>query len=123
MTRNPNRMQEAVDRLMATFKVNAAVVISYARGATAVAGISAAVGRTPFEVVQGEAMIVHESRDYMIDTDDLIVAGVQWYPASGDLITEADGRIYEVSVPRPYNVYESMGPDGTVFKVHTIGPK
>jgi len=123
MTRNPNRMQEAVDRLMGKFQKSAAVIVSYSRGAMIITGILATVGRTPFDVVQGDVMIAHESRDYMIARADLVSGGTPMIPMNGDRITEADGRIYEVSIPKPYNVYESMGPDSTVFKIHTIGPK
>ena len=123
MTRNPNRMQEATDRLMSRFNLCASVMISYNRGGIVIDWIMATVGRTPFDVVDGPVMIAHESRDYIIAKADLVTAdGEQLTPASGDRITEADGRVYEVSVPKPFNVYESMGPGGSVFKLHTIGP-
>ena len=123
MSRNPNRMQEATDRLMSRFQGSAAVTITYAHGNIAIARIPATVGRTLFEVMDGPVMIAHESRDYIMQKSDLVTAdGEQLIPASGDRITEADGRIYSVSVPKPFNVYESMGPGGTVFKIHTVGP-
>jgi hypothetical protein len=122
MTRNQNRMQEATDRLMEKFQRSAAVVITYTRGSTVIADVKATVGRTPFEVVDGGVLIAHESRDYLIDKADLVSGGTQLTPATGDKITEADGRAYLASIPKPLNVYESMGPDGTAFKVHTVGP-
>ena len=123
MTRNPNRMQEAADRLMAVFKTEAAVTVSYARGAEIIAGLSAAVGKTAFNIMQGEVMITVEVRDYMFDKADLVMNGAALAPASGDRITEADGRIFEVSAPKPFNVYENLGPDGAAVKIHTTGPK
>ena len=119
MTRNPNRMQEAVDLLQSKFAVNAGVVVSYSRGAVVLTGITATVGRTPFEVSDGQVMLGYESRDYMILKADID----PWIPHNGDLVTEANGRVYEVAMPKPMNVYESMGPDGTVFKIHTKGPR
>lgn len=123
MARDPNRMQEATARLTSRLKSHAAVTVTYSRGATVIEDVSAAVGRTEFEIMQGEAMIAHESRDYLIEKSDLVAGITQWVPQSGDRITESDGRVYEVSVPRPFHVYESMGPDGTTFKIHTTGPK
>jgi hypothetical protein len=121
MSRNPNRMQEATDRLMEKFQQTAAVVISYTNGSTVITGIEATVGRTPFEVMDGAVLIAYESRDYLITKADLVSGGTQLTPASGDKITEADGRVYVVSVPKPNYVYESVGPAGTVFKIHTKG--
>jgi hypothetical protein len=112
-------MQEAVDTLIAKFQSSASVLITYSRGAMILADVSATVGRTPYDVMSGEIMTAYESRDYMILKADLISAGVQIVPASGDLITEADGRVYEVSVPQGLYLYESIGPSGTVYKIHT----
>lgn len=111
-------MQEATDRLMARFQGNAAIVVSYARGATTISGISATAGRTPFQLSDGNVVIAYESRDYIINSSDIASLG---NPASGDIVTEANGRTYEVSIPKPLAVYESIGPAGTVFKIHTKG--
>lgn len=123
-TRNANRMQEAVETVMARFKDYAGVTITYVNGNQQIAGIVATVGRTPFEVLDGPVMVAHESRDYLIDKADLVTdEGEQWIPVGGHRIVEADGRVYEVAMPKPFNVYESIGPTGTVLKIHTIGPK
>ncbi len=113
--RNPNRMQEAVDHLKSRFDSHASMVVSYSRGSTVLADIPATTGRTPFNVEEAGVLVAYESRDYMISAADL--EGL--IPASGDLITEANGNVYVVAVPKPFNVYESIGPDGTVFKIHT----
>jgi hypothetical protein len=116
-------MQGAVDTLMSRFKLCAAVIVEYADGGISIKGIPATVGRRLFDVVDGPVMIAHESRTYFIEKVYLVTAdGEQLIPRSGVRITEADGRVYEVSVPKPFNVYESMGPGGSVFKIHTIGP-
>ena len=122
MTRNCNRMQEATDRLMSTFQRHASVLVTYKQGDYVITGVPATIGRTPYEVQEGEVWIAHESRDYIIKKTDLIADGTQLTPASGDLITEADGLIYEATVPRPNYVYESIGPSGSVYKIHTLGP-
>ena len=113
-----NRMQEAVDMLMEKFQENAAVFITYMRESMVIAsGIKATVGRTPFEVQDGEIWTAFESRDYLLAKEDI---GTE--PASGDIIIEEDsGRKYEVSVPKPLFVFESIGPNGSVYKIHTKG--
>ena len=108
MSRNPNRMQEATDRLMGQFQQAASVPVTYTQGTTIITGIKATVGRTPFEVLDGQVAITFESRDYLIAKSDLM--GL--IPQNGDAITEANGRRYEVLMPKPLNVYESIGPDG-----------
>lgn len=119
MTRNANRMQEAVDHLMARFGQAASVTISYTRGDMTIVGLAATVGRTPFEVMDGDVLTAYESRDYLIAKDDLASGGLQLVPESGDLIADADGRVYVVSVPKPMHVYESIGPFSSVYKIHT----
>lgn len=116
MARNPNRMQEATDLLMGKFKAVAAVTISYRRGATTISNISATPGRTPFEVLEGSVMVAYESRDFIVERTDLASL---YPPLSGDVITADDGRVYEVSMPVPLHVYESIGPQSTVTKIHT----
>lgn len=123
MARNPNRMQEATDRLMGRMQQSASVLVTYCDGATTIPNIMATVGRTPFMVESGGVMIAHESRDYLIAKAVLVIGGNQLIPRNGCRIREPDGRVYEVSVPKPYNVYESIGPAGTVFKIHTVGPQ
>jgi hypothetical protein len=115
-------MQEATDWLMGRFKGYAAITITYSRGGLPLATVSATVGRTPFDILDGGVIIAYESRDYLIDKADLVDSGgAQVTPATGDLITETNGRVYVVSMPGKMNVYENIGPGGTVFKVHTKG--
>ena len=119
MSRNPNRMQEATDRLMSRFKLAAAVTVTYMRGSTVITGLVATVGRTPFDISDGQVIIAYESRDYLIAKADLVDADAhQVTPASGYIITDG-GRDYEFSIPKPMNVFESIGPNGSVFKIHT----
>ena len=122
MSRNPNRMQEAVDTLMDKFTQAASIVVTYVQGATTITGLSATVGRTPFEIEEGGVLTSYESRDYIVAAGDFIddTTGQPVVPASGCLITETvSGTVYTVTAPKPMNVYESIGPDGSVLKIHT----
>jgi hypothetical protein len=117
--RTSNRMQEAVEKLAAVFQQAAAVTITYTQGSITLAGISATVGRTPFEVSDGISTIAYESRDYIVAKADLVDESEnQLTPASGDRIAD-NGGVYEVSVPKPLNVFERIGPTGSILKIHT----
>ena len=120
MARNANRMQEAVDRLAGTFASIAAVTVTYARGNYTVT-LTATVGRTPYQIEDGGVLTAYESRDYIVKAEDLVLNGAVTLPQSADTVTEADGGIFEVSVPKGLNVFESIGPDSTVLKIHTKG--
>lgn len=118
MVRNPNRMQEATDRLMGRFQLNASILVSYSRGTTIISGISATKGSTPFQLFDGPVMTAYESTHFIINAADLASFNE---PMSGDIITEPDGSRSVASVPASFNLYESIGPLGSVLKIHTVG--
>ena len=117
MTR-PNRMSAAVAKLASVFSTDAGVTVSYTAGTTVLAGLTATPSRTPYEVMDGQALTTYESRDYIIAAADL--AGIE--PAQGHRITEADGTAYQVAAPAGMNVYERIGPTASVYRIHTKGP-
>jgi cytidylate kinase len=77
-------------------------LVTYQRGAASVV-VSATIGRTTFEV--DRTLGIHEeiqSRDYLINAEDLVLDGNQVEPAAGDRIVELDGTkqfTYELSSP------------------------
>lgn len=76
--------------------------VTYQRGVASVE-LSATIGRTPFEVDRGDGMSIQiESRDYIVNTADLILSGSETLPLPGDRILEIDGDkqfTYEVAPP------------------------
>jgi hypothetical protein len=64
--------------------------------------IKATKGRSEFDVpdVSG-AMLRVETHDFIVQTDDLVLDGIQVEPAPGDRIIEAERYIFEVSSPAP----------------------
>ena len=98
------------DWLSGQLKSYASQSVTYARGAYSVT-VDATVGRTIFDPGDGVATYQKwESRDYLIDTADLILNGSQTLPARGDTITETIGGVsvvYEVTSPKdtPHFVY------------------
>ena len=117
-----NRMVEAVSLLADVFVGNAAITITYMQGDKTVAGIQATVGTQTYEVLDGDVMISYESREYILRTADLVSGGQAVVPRGGDRITEDNGKVYEVSVPKPLHVFQSIGPTGAVLKIRTKGP-
>ena len=113
MARNPNRMQEAVTKLMGQFQTSASVVVTYAQGSTSLPGIAATPSRNEYPVMDGGVLITYESHDFIIAVADM--GGLT--PRSSDTITDATGRKFIVSMPGKMNVYESF--QGIAYKIHT----
>lgn len=73
--------------------------VTYWRGTNCVQ-VQATLGRTPWEQVDAQGVLVQtESRDYLLRTVDLVLAGVMTLPIAGDRITEVQNGVtysYEV---------------------------
>lgn len=117
VARDTNRMTEAVNRLVTRFTTYASVTVTYTRGEFSVT-LTATVGRTPYDIEQGGAVVAYESRDYIIKAEDLVLDDEVVKPSRGDRITDGS-KTYEVNVPGNMNVFESIGSDGSVLKIHT----
>lgn len=79
--------------------------IVYSRGESSVTIPDATVGRTEFEVIdQNQQLVRAESRDFIFDVSELVLASVVSLPEQGDLIVETIGSetwTYEVMAPLP----------------------
>jgi hypothetical protein len=65
--------------------------VVYVRDADSVT-VPATIGRTEFEIDDGQGLIQkYESRDFLIQTADLILDGSATLPERGDLIRETQG--------------------------------
>lgn len=96
--------------------------VTYVRGTDAVE-LQATIGRTEFEQVD-EHGIVHklESRDCLIRTSDLVLAGAATLPKSGDRIREPDGDqtfVYEVMAPGDEPPFRYSDPYRKTLRIHT----
>ena len=114
MSRNPNRMQEAVTTLIGKFQANASITVSIAdaAGNPLLTNIAATPGRTPYETLDGGVVVPYESHDFTIAVS--LMGGL--IPISGWIITDATGRKFVVSMPGKMNVYESF--QGIAYKIH-----
>jgi hypothetical protein len=76
--------------------------VVYQRGADAVE-IAATIGRTEFEQVDEHGVVQRlQSRDFLVRTADLALAGAPTLPKAGDRIRETVGAqafVYEVMAP------------------------
>lgn len=113
--------EDAIAAAVATI-TDAGVSITYHRGSESVA-LSAAVGRTIFELVDESGMVTRvESRDYLVAADDLILGGAQVIPQRGDLIYETVGqevRVHELLSPGGEPAWRYSDRYRTMLRIHT----
>lgn len=97
-------------------------MVVYQRGGDSME-LAATIGRTEFEQAD-EFGVIHkiESRDYLVRTAELVLAGVQTLPKAGDRIRESDGAktfIYEVMAPGNEPPYRYSDPYRRTLRIHT----
>ena len=114
---------EAISGPFSTAIGAAGVVVTYHRGADWVE-LTALPGKTDFEVDDGNGVIVeYRSRDYLIRTCELELAGTLVEPKRGDQIKETVGnKIHTYEVMRPdggEQVWKHADPTRNVIRVHT----
>jgi hypothetical protein len=97
-------------------------VVTYVRGDKSVA-LSATVGKTTFEIDDGYGVLVrHESRDFLILVDELILDGKKSLPERGDRIGELQGGktvIYEITAPGREPCWRYSDPWRMTLRIHT----
>lgn len=105
------------------FRKHAAQSITYKRGSSAVR-VPATIGRSTFEDAGGDQSLVrYESRDYLIDVQDLKLDGILTEPQAGDQIVEgvdaSDGFTYEVMTVPGEGVWRYADQYRLAFRIHT----
>ncbi len=97
-------------------------LVSYQRGVDVVE-LAVTIGRTEFEQAD-EYGVLHriESRDYILRTADLVLAGETVLPKAGDQIRETDGavtHVYEVMAPSGEPPWRYSDPYRVALRIHT----
>jgi hypothetical protein len=96
--------------------------VVYERGTDSVE-LAATVGRTEFEQADDYGTVHRlESRDYLVRTIDLVLAGEATLPKAGDRIREADGEqtfICEVMAPGTEPPFRYSDPYRKTLRIHT----
>lgn len=110
--------------LSGVMQAHAAKSIAYRRGTSSVTISNATVGRTEFEIVDQNQMLVKvESRDYIFSASQLVIASATVLPEQGDLIDEVVGAetwTFEVMAPAPRSApWRYSDPYHQRLRVHT----
>lgn len=96
--------------------------VAYRRG-TASVDVQATVGKTEFEQSDQDGLIQRiESRDYLIRTQDLVLAGQPTLPRAGDQVREtqdASTHVYEVMAPGGEPPFRYSDAYRRTLRVHT----
>ena len=96
--------------------------VVYCRGDDSVA-VQATIGTTIFEVDNGAGVLEKtESRDFLISTAELVLAGEETLPLRGDRIQETNGTqvfVYEVMAPGREPHWRYSDPYRKTLRIHT----
>lgn len=103
-------------------KSHASADVFYERGAEQVP-VKATIGKTEFELDDGSGVVVRiQSRDYLIQSADLVLGGMPSLPIAGDRIRETQGAttfVYEVNAPGNEPHYRFSDPFRKLLRIHT----
>lgn len=115
-------LQRGSDWLQDQRKQHATREVTYRRGTESVV-VKATIGRTLFEQEDGTGATVRQQvRDYLIDTEDLVLAGTPTLPARGDRIEEIDAGwkyTYEVLPLGGEQHWRYSDPYRRTLRIHT----
>jgi hypothetical protein len=118
----PDLFAEGASWLIDQLKVHASKPVTYQRGAASVT-VQATIGRTEFEQTTDEGIVEKfESRDFLIQAADLVLAGGPTVPQRGDRIVESLGTAtltYEVLPNLNLPAYRYSDSYRKLFRVHT----
>ncbi len=101
---------------------HAASTVKYVRGSRS-AELLATIGKTTFEVDDGYGVLVrHESRDFLVLAEALVLDGAPITPERGDRIEETQGQkvfVYEVMAPGKEPCWRYSDAFRKTFRIHT----
>lgn len=96
--------------------------VTYVRGGRS-ADVLATIGRTTFEVDDGYGVLVRsESRDFLIQAEDLEIDGQRIVPQRGDRIRDAQASavfVYEVTAPGQEPCWRWSDAYHNTLRIHT----
>jgi len=117
-----NLFEQGAAWLADQLKTHGSTAVVYQRGALQ-ASVQATIGKTEFEIDDGSGVIQRfESRDYLIQTADLVLGGAQTLPVAGDRILETVGDqvlVYEVLAPGNEPHFRFSDPFRKLLRVHS----
>ena len=108
--------------LAGQLKSHASQAVTYERGVDSVP-VQATIGETVFEFENADGDLERwESRDFLIDTADLVLAGSPTLPSAGDRIRETVGTttyLYEVMAPGNAPHWRYVDAHRNKLRIHT----
>ncbi len=117
-----NLFEQGARWLADQLKTHASTGVVYQRGAEQVA-VQATIGKTEFEIDDGSGAIQRfQTRDYLIQTEELVLGGVLTLPVAGDRIRETVGDqtlVYEVLAPGNEPHFRYSDPFRKVLRIHS----
>jgi len=118
----PDLLQESSQWLEDNRNERRTILIDYSRDTSVIAGMSATVGKTLFEITNVYGIIERwESRDYLILSADLDFGAGPVLPDRGDDIRETVGStvfVYEVMAPSGEDFYVFSDPFRQTLRIH-----
>ncbi len=116
-----NLFEQGAAWLADQLKTHGSTAVVYQRGALQ-ATVQATIGKTEFEIDDGSGVVQRfQSRDYLIQTADLTLGGVQTLPVAGDRIRETVGDqtfVYEVLAPGNEPHFRYSDPFRKLLRIH-----
>lgn len=117
-----NLLEDASNWLEDQRTEHASRTVTYERGVDTV-NVPASIGRTIFEVDNGFGIVERtEARDFLVLTDDLVLAGARTLPERGDRVRETQGTtvfVYEVMAPGKEPHWRYSDPYRKTLRIHT----
>jgi hypothetical protein len=96
--------------------------VTYQRGAQSVE-VAATVGKTVFRLDTGYGVVErHETRDYLVLAEELVLDGQTTLPKAGDRVRETEPHmlfIYEVMAPGNEPCWRYSDPYRRALRIHT----
>ena len=118
----PDLLRAGSDWLLDQLKTHASRTVTYERGVDSV-DVPAVIGRTVFEIDDDHGAIERfESRDFLVQAADLVLAGIPATPERGDRVRETEGSVtyvYEVMAPAGQPHWKFSDAFRRTFRIHT----
>lgn len=114
----PDKLKSGIQWLAGKLNTSVSQTVTYSRGDADVE-IQATIGDTATQTQEYDVhQIDYEGRDFIVLASELVFSGTAFEPESGDLITEAEGRVYEV-LPIPGGpCWRWSDPHHTMYRIH-----
>ncbi len=114
----PDLLHNGATWLASQFKTHVSRDVVYQRGSQSVA-VKATIGKTAYEQLDANNVVTtHESRDYLIRAEDLVLGGTAVLPEPGDMVLEDSQTFVVLPLPNEEH-FRFADPYRVLFRIHT----